>query len=497
MISEATHSHGSKCCGCLMSRRCFLAAATTATAATALLGRKAWGAEGNLGDYIELGKFRPRPSVKIRGAIVRQKPPYWLGWPGTSYDLEERRKAFAQGFAESAKEAEVEVSLKEEPIESEEGVAAFISEIQGEKPDAVVLTLQHMGIWGWADKISKAGIPTILFAPIGVGFTGHVLEISRRTGVHVVSSLEMSGIEQAFRMIRAKKQFENTKLLVVAGNERKESVVDRLGTQVKYIPRDSLHELFNQMPETEEVKSVADSMMKDAEKIVEPTKQDALNAARSYITAKRLLENEGCNAITSDCLGMVSSKVVPTPPCMAASFFQDAGVTYGCEADVHGALSLMLSSYLVDKPGFMNDPVPETVKNYLIVAHCTSGTCLDGLGKSREPFILRSHSESSLGVSPQVLWRKDQKVTLVRFQKPTEVIVDTGTVVANVQTPPAGGCRTNFEIAMDRVEDVRDVAGFHQVVFYGDHRRDLEAFCQMFGLGMVNSAEASAKPKAT
>lgn len=75
--------------------------------------------------------------------------------------------------------------------------------------------------------------------------------------------------------------------------------------------------------------------------------------------------------------------------------------------------------------------------------------------------------------------------------------MDTGTVVANVQTPPAGGCRTNFEIAMDRVEDVRDVAGFHQVVFYGDHRRDVEAFCQMFGLGMVNSAEASAKPKAT
>jgi len=45
------------------------------------------------------------------------------------------------------------------------------------------------------------------------------------------------------------------------------------------------------------------------------------------------------------------------------------------------------------------------------------------------------------------------------------------------------------EIAMDKVEDVRDVAGFHQVVLYGNHRRDLEAFCQMWGIKAVRSPE--------
>jgi hypothetical protein len=90
-----------------------------------------------------------------------------------------------------------------------------------------------------------------------------------------------------------------------------------------------------------------------------------------------------------------------------------------------------------------------------------------------------------------VLWREGQPVTLARFKTPNELILDTGKVVANIDTPPAGGCRTNFEIAMDRVEDVRDVLGFHQVVFYGNHRRDVEAFCQLYGIKVVHSPEHS------
>jgi L-fucose isomerase-like protein len=236
-------------------------------------------------------------------------------------------------------------------------------------------------------------------------------------------------------------------------------------------------------------------MRRGAKRVVEPKQDDLINAARSYIAAKHILRNENANAITTDCLGMVGSKLVPTPPCMAATMFQDAGVTYGCEADEDAALSLMLVSYLFDRPGFQNDPVPETVKNRLIVAHCTCGTRLNGFDKPPETYILRSHSESNIGVALEVLWRVGQPVTLLRFQGPKEIILDTGTVAGNVNTPPAGGCRTSVELVMDRVEDVRDVLGFHQVVFYGDHRHDVEAFCQMYGIRVVNSPEKPPTPK--
>lgn len=250
-----------------------------------------------------------------------------------------------------------------------------------------------------------------------------------------------------------------------------------------------LHELFARMPVTDEVRDVAEKMLRGARDVVEPTRQDALNAARSFTTAKRLLRDEESNALTTDCLGMVTTRVVPTPPCMAAMMFQDAGVTYGCEAVVYPAISMLLVSYLFDKPAFMNDPVPETVKNRLIVAHCTCASRLNGFNRPAEPYILRSHSESNIGVSIQVPWRVGQPVTLAQFQDSRKLILDTGTVVDNVRTPPAGGCRTSVELVMDRVEDARDVLGFHQAVFYGNHRRDIEAFCQMYGIEVINSPE--------
>jgi len=496
-MSEASHE---KACGscCPMSRRRFLAAMTSAAAGAALLGleqRIGW-ALGDLTEYVDLASLRPRPEVAIKSAVVRLPPPYWLGWPGTSYDLERRGKEYAAEFSAAARRVGATLGQEPRPLESDDAVNAFVKAVQADKPDAVLVSLQHIGIWHWADRIASAGVPTIIFAPIGTAFTGHVLEISRRQGVHVISSLETPAVEQAFRMVRAKKQLEATRLLVVAGTERSETVLERLGTKVRYVPRPMLHELFARMPETDEVRRVAAEMRRGAKNVIEPTPADMLNAARSYITAKRLVRDEQANALTTDCLGMVSARVVPTPPCMAASLFQDHGVTYGCEADVFGAMGLLLTSYLFDKPGFMNDPVPETANNVLVAAHCTCGTRLNGFGRPREPYILRSHAESNLGVAMEVVWREGQPVTLVRFQDPNALILDTGTVVGNVHTPPAGGCRTSVEIKMDRVEDVRDVMGFHQAVFYGNHRRDVEAFCQMYGIRATHSPERAPERQA-
>ncbi|MDQ1256256.1 MAG: hypothetical protein QG656_852 [Candidatus Hydrogenedentes bacterium] len=484
---EHTHTAGSKCCCCDMSRRCFLGTSMAAVAAPLMASAVGAAEPDNIGEYIDIAQFRPKPQVKIMHAVVRLKPPYWLGWPGTSYDLEGKRKEFTDAFAGYAQVMGMTFNIEPDAIESDELAAAYVKKLKAEKPDAVLVMIQNLSSWNWVDVVAKAGFPTIVFAPIGTAFTGQVIGISRQSGVHVISSLEVGAVKQALRMVRAKRQFEESRVLVVAGDKRKESVLERLGTKVRYIPRDSMSKTFEKMPETDEAREILAQMKAAAQKIVEPSDQDILNAARSYMSAKYLLKQEQANAITTDCLGMVTTRAVPTPPCMAAMMFQDAGVTYGCEADLNAALSLMFTSYLFDKPGFMNDPVPETVKNRLIAAHCVSGTRLNGFDQPAEPLILRSHSESDLGVSAQVLWRVGQPVTLVLFQGPNEIILDTGTVAANVDTPPAGGCRTSFEIDMDRIEDARDVMGFHQVVFYGNHRRDVEAFCQMYGIKVTNS----------
>jgi len=496
-------SHPCSCCS--MSRRSFLGAAAVCAAALSTgcagSGEKSVAASLHTTpkphEEIDLASFRPRPKVRVMSVIARQKPPYWLGWPGTAYPLESERVRYTQAIADASRRIGIEIAQESQPLEDDAAVAAFVKKVQAEPPDAVLVTLQHISAWGAAGEIAKAGVPIIVFAPVGTAFTGHVNGLGYQRGAHVISSLELPAVEQALRMVRAKRQLEATKLLVVSGNERKEGKFGPMSLQ--YVPRATFEEMFSRTPVSEEAKWVAHQRFSEAKKVVEPTKEDGLNAGRSYIAAKQLLKNEGCNAITTDCLGMVSQKKVPTPPCMAASTFQDHGVTYGCEADVGGAASLMLTSYLFDRPGFMNDPVPETVKNVLIAAHCVSGTRIYGFDRPKEhaPYILRSHSESNLGVSTQVLWPVGQPVTLVRFFKPDGLYVDTGTVVGNVNTPPAGGCRTSVEIQMDDIEDSRDVQGFHQVVFLGNHRRDVEAFCQMYGIGVAHSPRThgeTAKP---
>jgi hypothetical protein len=153
-----------------------------------------------------------------------------------------------------------------------------------------------------------------------------------------------------------------------------------------------------------------------------------------------------------------------------------------CEADIRAVMSHTLCLKLLDKPGFMQDPVPETVRNTFIGAHCVCATRLNGLDQPRARFILRSHSESNLGVSLQVLWEPGQKVTVMQFADPGEIILGEGEVLKNHDTPPAGGCRTSVELAIDGPADVRDTRGFHQLFIYGDHKRDFEAYGQMFGI---------------
>ena len=483
------------CSGCFNRRECLkLMSASTAGASVWLTSARASQREEGPAptDYVDPASLRPKPEVRVMATFLEFPRPYWLGWPGTAYDLDARQAEFRAALEQSAQKLGIQAYLEPRPINNEGDVRQWIQKVKREKPHAVLVILQHFGTWGWASLVGKeAGVPVIIFSPIGMAFTGHVAGPARMSGVHVISSMEWSAVENALRAVRAKRMFEETRVLWICGNEHSETVVERLGTKVRAIPRDTFNQEFDRQPVTEEVRELAAQLRKNAHDIVEPNQEDALNAMRTYVTAKRLLAREEAHALSMDCLGMVEAKLVPTPPCAGWTFLQDQGITAGSEADLYGALSLMLTSYFLDRPGFMNDPVPETVHNTLIAAHCTSGTRIAGFDKPPAPYVLRNHSESAIGVAMQVLWPEGEPITLVRFTGPHELIVDTGKVVGNVPTPPAGGCRTSVEIAMDEVEDCRDVRGFHQVVTLGNHRAALRAFCDLYGIKMTRSPRFS------
>jgi hypothetical protein len=478
------HCTGHESCG--ISRREFFAATAVAGGVSGFLLRVATAAEAAADLSPENEPEAQWPEVRV--AYLRQKAKFWLGWPGTSWE----NKAYPEFMSKSrsqfekfARETRTRVTFEPEPLYDDAAVDAFIKRAQDDKPKGVIVVPLHMQEWGRVARIAKSGIPTIVYAPLGVCFTGHIAPICRQPGVHVISTadFEMTPARFGLKMIRANHDIRRMRIAVLAGNDTRDEVLEPFGLQIRRLPRAAFADKFNAIANDDpKVAAMVEDYIRSAAKVVEPARQDVVNAARNYYAAEQILKEHDCHGISMDCLGAVFDRQIPSPPCMAWSKLLDNGVPAICEADIKAVMSHTLCCRLLDKPGFMQDPVPETVNNTLIGAHCVCPTRLNGYSEPRETFMLRSHSESDVGVSVQVIWKPGQEVTVMQMMAPDSMIVGKGKVLRNFDTPPAGGCRTSVELAMDGPADVRDTKGFHQLFIYGDHVSDFKAYAQMYGL---------------
>lgn len=463
-----------------LSRRELLVAAAGTNLVGGLLLRAATAAEAATSLRDEAASEWPL----VRVAYLRPKEKYWLGWPGTAWNVDayvtDSRKRI-EGFAAELK---LRVAFEPEPLYDAAAVDAFIAKTQAEKPAAVLLMPLHMDRWAMVDKIAQAGLQTIIFAPLGTCFTGHLAPSSKLPKVYLASSgdFELKPIRFGLNMVRTAHEISRMRIAVIAGDQSKDEVLEPLGLAIRRIPRQRFVDVLQGIGETPDVLAMAQEYRKSAQKVVEPSKQDLINASRNYFTALRIIEEAKCDGVTMDCLGAVFDRDIQSPPCLAWSRLLDAGIPAICEADTNAIMSNTLCLKLLNKPGFMQDPVPETVNNTLIGAHCVCATRLNGLNQPPEPFCLRSHSESDVGVSVQVIWKPEQPVTVMQIVGPDKMILGKGKVLKNYETPPAGGCRTSVELAIDGPVDVRETKGFHQLFIYGDHVRDFEAYAQMYGI---------------
>jgi hypothetical protein len=454
-------------------------------ASTALVG-------GLLARHAQAETAASRPAIarempEIRAAFLRPRQDYWLGWPGTAWDknmcgpfMEKSKKLVGQ-FASDMK---MRVSWTEEPLYDEAAVGKFVADVTADKPDGVLLFPLHFRDWPLVTKIAEVGVPTIIFAPLGVCFTGHIQKIARQAGVYLASSadFDLNPVRFGLRMIKTHNDIRRTKIAVLSGKQGADEILEPLGLGVRYLPRERFTEALAAVETNAEVRSIADDYKKAAARTVEPTDQDMIHAARNYVAARKILEAENCQGITMDCLGLVMEKKIPTPPCMAWCKFLDVGVSATCEADLRAVMSQELCLKLLGKPGFVQDPVPNTVDNTFIGAHCVCATRIFGFDKDPAKFILRSHAESDLGVSLQVIWPEGTDVTVMEMTTPGTMILGQGKVLRNYETPPAGGCRTSVDIELDGPADVRDTKGFHQLFITGRHVRDFQAYAQMYGI---------------
>lgn len=473
-------------CPLSMNRRSFLATAAASAAATKM---------GLLDFASSLYAAQPKPAGKpvIQAVFARPKVErYWMGWPGAAYDIKARQRQYTRILTSAAKKLGVQLDVRSEPLDSDNAVSAYLEQLKKKPADGLVVTCMCLhyggsGSWPHVNNIAKnrGDIPTIVFSPMGTSFTGHLQGTRDIDGVFTAATQDLDWLEFGMRMLKTIWDMKNTRICIARGNKTEDKKLDVIGTTLHYIPTKRFLDEFKKVQDSDEVRAMADYYARNAKKIVEPTKKDILTAAKNYFVCRRLMAADNCQGFSMDCLGPISRRLIK-PPCMAFSRLRDEGGLGTCEADWNAAISTRLTDLLFDKPGFMQDPAPNTVNNTLMGAHCTCATKLDGFDKPPAPFILRSHSESNVGVGMQVLWRIGQKVTIMKFQGPESIILGTGRVLRNIDTPPAGGCRTSVELELDDVADCRDTKGFHQLFIYGDLELPFKAYCQLAGIKVVH-----------
>ena len=476
------HDHRCGCCASL-DRRDFIS--------TVGLSALAAGS-GVMGMASAVAAETPKPAAKPRVRAVFVRPDvkeYWMGWPGASYDIKARQADYTKRMTEAAAKLGVDLEITQEPIPDLPKTNAFLEECAKNPPDGVILTSMCLNS-SWPNInhfVAKrpAELPTVVISPMGTSFTGHLQATRNKPKTLVMATQDLSCFGEAVHLLRVIQDMKTSRICIVNGDKTLDQPLKTIGTTLHHIPLERWVKEFNDAKTTDQVKALADRFTKTAKKTVEPKPQDVLNSAKCYFVAKKIMADEKCQGISLNCLGLIGARRIPCPPCMAWLQLNDEGSVGCCECDWNAAISLRLCALLCGRPGFMQDPCPNTMSNTLMGAHCSSPTRLRGFDRDPEPLILRNHSESTLGVSPQVIWPVGEPATVMKFSGPETIILGTGKVVGNIDTPPAGGCRTSVDVAMDNVGDSRDCKGFHQLFILGNVANQFKAYCELAGIKVV------------
>ena len=483
------HCHGHDC----VSRRTFLRDSTAVLVGTSFLAgcsllRQDHTASRPIRQCGPASKCRPM----LWSAFVRRQGEYGILWPGAVYDGEAARTMYTTKLRETASRLGAEFNLRQEPIHSLAEAEAWIAQAQAAKADGLVLVMldRQEHAWPTAKKVAQSKIPSIVYSPLGTSFTTNTIDLAASPGCVVYSTDDFHQAAYGLKMLCAAAKMRRTCCVVIKGNKRYDMALADTGITLRHVPASAFIEEYNRTPDSEEILAMAEEYMHRAWHLIAATRQDVINGLKSYYVAGKFLEREGGDAITMDCLGALGHLPVSLP-CIAWSRMNDDRIPAACEADYGAVASHVMVQYLFDRPGFQQDPVADTADNTIIGAHCCCATRLNGYDKPPEPFNIRHHHGNRDAV-PQTLWRIGQRVTNIdllpasetgvgKDGPPSTVLISVGTVVANNDVPPSGGCVVSVKVRFDSGQEVLSFPGFHQIFFYGDYQEQVKDFCQLCG----------------
>ncbi len=350
-------------------------------------------------------------------------------------------------------------------------------------------------------KVIDTGVPTVLFSQ---PFSGHgwmYFPQWRKQGKKVVllPSSDWKDIDRAVGLLRAPAWMKQTRILAwgaplgTAAACSAEQIKKKLGAELVAVSNERVQKLMKEIDPKAAETEAEEYWIRQARRIVEPTRPEIVDSARLFLALKELMIQEKAQAVTSShCMGNPRG-------CLAFSKLNDLGFVGACEGDMDSTLTMLLFAYALRVPGFITDPVIDKAKNAMVHFHCTSATKMDGPEGKRLPFSIRNQTDSKGGVALEVENRVGQPVTCAKLVNLDTLLYTPGKIIETSASPMA--CRTQFaqsvpdsrRLFLDWGENVIQggvMTLLHRVVFYGDHSEALRDLADLMGFKVLEEGGA-------
>ncbi len=380
--------------------------------------------------------------------------------------------------------------------------AANLMEEAGE--DAPVLAVSSGIGWliGVMPPVLEANRPAAVYSYPGSGHDWMYPPRWRDQGhpVTLFSSSDYGELERAARLLRTPALMKQSRALLFPNAQGTPACCDpaqvkeKLGADVVEIDYARVEDIIDGL-DPGAVEADADRWINEAQRVVEPSRNDVVMASRMCLALDQLVEEEQADAITvGGCLGWLERGF----PCLAFTRLRDRGIPAVCEGDMDSLWTMMLFQYAFDLPGFQGNNYIDTAQNSLWIAHCTGALKMDGPDGEVAEYLLRGHSEvGGDGAVPEALYRVGQEITRAKLVHLNTFLLSNG-VIAEVPEKSTIACRTQVRTQVNDAERMARTWGggvlgpehgmmtmLHRVLYYGDHTRDVEHLANLLDVDVV------------
>jgi hypothetical protein len=464
------------------SRRCFLKSAAAGVFASGTFLSLA----ERLTAVTAVPSLSPKNKVRVGKVYLGHARP---GWPMAKVDVNADMKRFEDNLAKLDHGlADVEF-VEGGLITTDQQLAEAKTKFKD--VDGILAIHLTMGIGAQLQSLLDLNIPTVLFALPYSGHEWHTIAGWQRQGklIEVFASSKHEDVLVAIRPFRARHRLKEARVLNVnygpADAAYCQALKLKFGTEIVSLALPDLQAAYTAADRSE---AMADCRrwIKESKKIVEPTKEEILKSSIMYVAMRDLLAQHRAVAVTMNCLGLGLMDRGMGYPCLGFVRLNNLGLGGICEADLKSTMTHLIFTYLVGRPGFVSDPVPDVSNSTIIHAHCVAATQMLGPDKPASPYHIRSHLEDGRGASLMVKMPVGQKVSMARLIGTDNMLFSTGDAVDSPFVDR--GCRTKLTMRVENIDRFVEnwSSGLHRVVFYGDHTRDVHAYCRFAGIRVLH-----------